>query len=138
MADLSAVTRLAAKMSALVALLGSVVWFAKDPSWESGAAVIASLAGFASLEVIDQKLLRGHPERLAHDRNLFDRFQTLLPEQGVRDELETSLFNNETSRTFVGKMDAFHRLAATEAGDFLDTTVCSVTTANTGTAPTGT
>lgn len=114
-----ALAQLGGKFVGLVSLLIGVAWYAKDPGFEAALAAFGGLSLLVGLEYHDQLLLLG-AEDVAHDREMFEKYETMMPEQGVRNQLEGPLYNHYTSRAFLDQMDEFLSLASTEAGDFLD------------------
>jgi hypothetical protein len=56
--------------------------------------------------------------RAAHDRDLFRRYDALLPEQRLRDELDEPLYNHRTDTIFRSRLSDYLALARRTEGEF--------------------
>lgn len=112
-----------AKLINLVALIAATVWLSRAPDWEEplGAFAVALLT-LIGLELRERRAKKkGVPaEQLAHDRQLFHRYDSLLSERALRDELDGNLYNARTRRSFITQLHNVLDLANLEEGRYLD------------------
>jgi hypothetical protein len=114
-----------AKLINLVALIGATVWLSRAPDWEPA---IAFAVSFLTLVGLDRREARakkkGVPkEQLDHDRQLFRRYDEIMTEQGLRDELNGNLYNARTRRPFLTPLHTLLDLSLLQEGRYFDAEV---------------
>lgn len=108
------------KLTNLVALLLATVWLSRSPDWEPAGAFAAALLTLLGQEWNENRTRRGPTgDQLDHDRALFAKYDAILTEAKLIDELNGDLFHNYTSTDFTRRLDEWLRLADTEEGAFM-------------------
>jgi hypothetical protein len=101
-----------AKLINLAALIGATFWLSRAPDWEPAIAFVVSFLTLVGLERREARAKKkGPPEQVEHDRELFRRYDSIMSERSLRDELNGNLYNVRTRNSFTAALRNFLDLA---------------------------
>jgi hypothetical protein len=108
------------KLSNLVMLIAATAWLTKVPDWEPLIAFISLLAAFLVQDARDFKKAHSLPDKLTHDKDLFEKYVKILSEEELMYTLENELWNLRTDMGFVRKLGETLHLSSRIEGTYLD------------------
>jgi hypothetical protein len=108
------------KLTNLILLLFSVVWLSRAPDWEPLIAFLSLLFGYSFQEYNDYKKLSSKDSTLKHDKDLFESYEKMLPENDFRYVLNNDLYGNWMHHDYSCQISRYLELATTIKGHFLN------------------
>jgi len=106
------------KMSNLALLLGATAWLSKAPDWEPLLAFLGFLATYLVQDVTERKKATSNQKIINKDKENFEKYAELLPENELLYELNNDIFNLRSDMGFVKKLGRFLRRAEQIEGEF--------------------
>jgi hypothetical protein len=106
------------KLSSLALLLGATAWLVKTPDWEPLLAFIGSLTAFLVQDIREFKKANSTKGIIDKDKENFEKYNAILPDSELLDELNNAIFNLRTDMGFVKRLGQFLRRAEQIEGEF--------------------
>jgi len=108
------------KLVNLVGLVLATVWLSRAPDWEPLLTTVTLFLTLLGQEWRDRKKRQPALDAaLEHDLRLFRRYDDLMSEGRLRDELNGSLYNRRTDTAFTDRLRKVLELAALQEGSFV-------------------
>jgi hypothetical protein len=105
----------------LVGLVGATVWLSRAPDWEPAIAVATLFLTLVGLEWHDHRSHKAVPDsQVEHDLKLFRRYDEMMSESRLRDELNGSLYNRRTTTHFTDRLRRVVELSGLQEGSYID------------------